>query len=410
MKFILSLFIVLGISFSAASPFVHTLNPKKEKLEYRELKVEVNSNIYVLTHIRLNNSSRLYRFIIDTGSTGSSISKKVADALGLEMTGTDQVTDGYSYENLSTSQLDMDIEGIIFKGLEVDVMTSDMSGRGQVCAIDGILGSNVLKKHVWSFRKGQVGVQSQVDKKQLSDFSKYKMKLQFGGVPTLVAGFKGTRSTSLIDLGFNGNITTPISNVEYLWGKQERTGKGQLIHTAFNNPAPTKTRILKVPEFDFGSPKEHKKYGTAMSIQEVIVDVEEEEHYPIQAIGAGLLNSFEMVIDFPKERLYIKKINDSKAHSILNTFGFVVNPNTRSVEFIWDDSPAAKLGLQLGDEIQKLNHLNLMTAEFKALADCERQSKISEILRNTQKVNLLAIRKDGIQLKGQLSKVALFTD
>ena len=407
MKSTLSLLIVLFLGINSK---VHSNGAfsKEPGIEYRSLNAEVSNNIYVLTKIRINGQNRLLRFIIDTGSTTTSISKQIADELKLEIIEKDSATDGYSYQEFGVVQLDLDIEGLHFNGIKADVLEGDLSGGGQVCEIDGILGSNVLREHVWSFRRGEVGVQSKVDKEHLSGFSKYKMKLFFGGVPTLVAGCKGTRSTSMIDLGFNGNITIPESQLQYLWGKQEKTGKGQLIQTAFNNHSVSESKIVKVPEFDFGNPKEHKKEGDKASIQGVIVDVENEEHFAMLSIGAGILNSYEMIIDYPKEKLYVKKIEESKEHSILDTFGFVLSPETMSVVFIWNDSPASQMGLNIGDKVEKLNDLNLSASDFKMLSGCERQAKISAILRQVNTVDIVVRNDRNEQVKGRLKKSALF--
>lgn len=389
----------------------HGVGNNHESTIPKPLSVEIIDNIYILTKVTINNGDKTYRFIVDTGSTNSTVSRRIANELALPVIALDSATDGQTYQKFEVTRASLEIEGLTISEVRLDITNYDLNAGGQLCDVDGILGGNVLKNYAWSFRKGKVTALSKVDKKQLEveGFSRYKMNI-FSEVPLVMAGYRGTRSSSLLDLGFNGYLAVQESQLPYLWGKEIRKGRGQLIHTLFNeHEAPTESMILKMPEFDFGlPPKKRPAPPSETSIHNVIVDVENEQHYALNSLGAGLLNAYEMVLDYPKKRLYVKKIEGASGHSVLNTFGFHIDPESLKIVFVWNDSPAADLGLTPGDLVTQINGLDMSHQDFQSLPACERDELLSRELIAAEWVKVVVQNSQGQKIEGELRKTDLF--
>ncbi len=385
----------------------HAENQHNPPPEGPSLSFEVIDNIYILTEVKINSESTPYRFMIDTGSSKTMVSRQVAKELGLNIVATDSATDGHSYQTFDVTRMNLEIEGLHFKNLETDISDYDLSANGQLCRVDGILGGNALKKWVWSFGENKLQVFKKIAPKELEGFQSFKMDLMFN-TPTVVAGYHGIKSTTMIDLGYNGSFLVQEKNLEYLLGKKVKKGSGQLIHTLFNENQNVEAKVTLLPEFDFGDFKQVKKQKGILKLNHVVADVEDEAHFDVHSIGAGILEYYDMVLDYRKKKVYVKRVKSNTAEWGRETFGFHMSMDNQKVSFIWEDSPASQAGLQLGDQLLSINTLDLSSPIFKTLSNCEKHQRYRAEVQDQGEISITFRKQSGEELTTRLNRRELF--
>jgi hypothetical protein len=353
-----------------------------------------NRGVIVVSKVRIGGINRELNFILDSGSEYSFISDKVANEIGFSPFFSEVITDGFEKRNFQLGLLDFHIGSIEFNEVGVGIMNS--SQMEKMCDIDGYIGYNLMKSCIWKLGTSEIVITDKI--KNIEGLNKfYKQKL-FNG-PTVEAGFvNGFNSTMLFDLGDNGTVEIQESRIELIKNKQITTGIGELYTTGFGNGKKSEKsihKLLKVPGFKFGGD----------TVNNMIVYTDNAPQFPIDIIGAGILNYYNIILDFPGKRLYSQNMSNEYLNQGFKTCGFKYNFINKEIiiKFIWDDSVAQKAGLKIGQKIELIN--NIKINDLIELRDCEIYQKIDSLLKQKQ----VSIKIQGEKSNIILNKSPLFT-
>lgn len=363
------------------------------------LPVEIIHNRYILNNVKIKGSSKTYRFLLDTGASVSCLSEEIATEANLRVYLTDSISDLVEKKEVDYSFCDLSFSDIYFSKVGTVLLPADQINITGLCGkIDGIIGYNIIRKCIWQFNEDGVVLTDNIE--NLNNVGDIQQdKLTKGPLPYIVAGYKnGFRATMLFDLGDNGTLEVADKMIKYLREKEIRHGQGSLFTTLMRDSRDTATmKVVKVPGFFIGND----------TIYNVITFVETGNRLH-STIGAGILNYFNMTFDFPKRRLYTRKLSDNFNDDNFNNYGF--NYKVRNgkvyVRFVWNNSDAFNRGVECGQEILQINNLDFKN--IKNRLDCELNEKIYEELYGNVSSGVVKIRIDGINGEIVLNRSSLF--
>lgn len=354
----------------------------KSKEFYQSLHCTKSSWI-IVSGIKVNNSEKEYRFILDTGSTDSSISEELCSVLGIKKVGTNSVSDGTTKQLIDYGVANINIAGIDFDNVQVDIINLAYLNNFE-CDIDGIIGLNLMKQCAWKITKDSIIISNRIKNFDLRNYEKLKFSVD-NSPKVRIELLRNYQSDVLLDLGDNNLFTINYESAKYLRKDKKNTGKGLHSSTTFGNKETQTAEIFK-PSGSFIF------YKTKMILPDIIAEV----NYDIDGsdvIGAGILDYFNFIIDFSKEELFAEQNRNIIDNDRLDTFGFtcVVENNHVIVGFLWDNSSAQKAGIKLNDEIYSIN--NLSFDNILQLSTCEIYNQIRQELK--KETILLKIRDQG---------------
>lgn len=111
-------------------------------------------------------------------------------------------------------------------------------------------------------------------------------------------------------------------------------------------------------------------------------------------VGIKLIKNYNWIISYKEKAVYIqqRKMNITKEESYLSEYigvTFDFDANSTVVKTLSMSGRAEKSGLKIGDKILSLNNINILN-----IPQCEREEKIQEILKNTNKIVFKIKRHD----------------
>lgn len=347
---------------------------------------------YYATNVKINGQKIDGIFLIDTGSE-TFIDIDLAQQLGLKMQGIDSVSDGYATTKIQFSFADFTVNDILFKNIKVNIDETDLLSNFQ-CNVKGIIGNNLMRHFVWRFSKDSVQIISKA--KHYNRIKEYqKGKLQKGTYyPILITTFGRPRATTLFDTGDNGFFEIGKGLLKYVPKKEIRVGKGILSYRAFTEDTSAivvKTDIFKILDFQLNNP----------------IAFVSNENYGF-SLGAEFLDFFDIILDFPKCKYYVKQNVKNYTSDYWNNYGFKfkIENNSVIITMIWSNSQAEKHNIQLGDKILLINNLNIQDIILKK-PKCEVYKLIAQELEK-QELDITIINSKGTKRKLHLVKEYLF--
>lgn len=344
-----------------------------------ELPTEINNGAIIVQTVWIEGVNRALRFILDSGSSYSYISEDIADKIGFVPSFKTSVTDGNEQEQTVLGLINLQLGSVLFS--EVGVGIDESVIARPLCNIDGVIGYNVMKTCLWKLEAGRTVISDQV--KNFSNFRDYnKDKLADG--PLIIAGFEdGYRATMLLDLGDNATVVAATSRIKYIRQKKVVTGVGQpyitMVGSGYaNKNEQSETALLEVPGFEFGG----------KTVSNMIVYTDDNPLLMVDAIGSGILNYFNLILDFPGKQVYSQNIASQYINKGFKTFGFKCEclENKVCIRFLWNSSAASKAGLHVGDEIERINQVDMKNLLQNDA--CHVYEKINTILNGDSVIEL----------------------
>lgn len=127
-----------------------------------------------------------------------------------------------------------------------------------------------------------------------------------------------------------------------------------------------------MPSFTLGNGK----------VDGVIVYTDDSPLLPIDVIGAGILNYYNIILDFPKGKFYSVNISEKYGDHNFKTHGFKCDIKDSSiyVSFVWEGSSAYKSGLRVGQQISMINGIS--TSDLLHLESCKIHEWMQSALDN----------------------------
>jgi len=395
LSFLFFLLILSPIALPGQS--IHKLL-KKGSVSNKEFKVKLNTTVergkYIIENVKIEGSSKQYRFILDSGSP-CVVSSSVANELALEIVASDSITDGFSKTKAEYRTADISLNGVNFINIALASITDFDVGFDYLCDIDGIIGNNLMNKCVWQISKDSIVIANKTE--SLEDIGNYGGRLIMQGLgnayPYIYTIFSRSRFTTLIDLGDDATIGINKIILPFLRESEILKGSGKPIRRAFTYISDsTHNRLCKSDLFIIG----------VDTIRNPIAFVDQES-----SIGLGMMDYFNLTLDFQKKRFYLFRKPSSYSFQNIRSFGFNIeidDSNRVFVSYIWDNSAAKTAGIKLGDEIKSVNNINI--EEFKEKHEkCDLYSVLIAELKNKDSID---VRMYGTDRSYHMGKKSLF--
>ena len=343
---------------------------------------------YILVTAKINGSEKDYNFIIDTGGI-TIIDKTVVQELDLKQRG--------SMAKISTLNLSgYQIENIFC------FTTFDFSLFRRVgTPIHGIIGSNLLDRYKVEFDFQSNIVTFSADTTSLMPFDN-ELYFTFRSHPVNnapIIRFKVNQRTieGMIDTGQPYPVVLPFNDFEQYkqsFDTDSIRSKGIMIKWPQTTPRYNYLTRLKSIEF------EKLKITDAICIFGEIPSM-----LSMPLIGTDLLSQFKMIINYPKHEMIL--IPNPDKHFEDNQFSLGLNLNLSEkneifVEGVWENSPADKDSIQVGDRVIAFDSKKVTSENLIELMELMKDD-------NIQSINLEVKNQQGIR-KLKLNKTMLFYD
>lgn len=335
-------------------------------------------NDFIILNITLNGVFPL-KFIFDTGAEHTVITKReITDLLGITyirrftLLGADMSTELHAY---LANGLHFSLETVEAGNQTVLVFEEDYFHFEEYTGvkIQGILGANFFKgyevminyqrKVITLYRPGQFNAEK--NGFQVLDLEIYRAK------PYVVAHLNIQRDTS-IPLKFLLDTGASLSMLIYTETDPRLKLPDHFIRSNVGRGLGgfLEGYMGRVHEFTLS---DYKLTNVVSSFQDTIVYKDSlllNQRNGI--IGNRILSRFTIVIDYWREKLYIKPNKDYNAEFLYDRSGIAImvsgpTLNTFTVQDVVPNSPAAEVDIQKGDELKSINHLPISLYELDDL-------------------------------------------
>jgi predicted aspartyl protease len=402
--FIFILFSLSGNITSAQNPYGFELNNGLNKVE---LTFKNESNLMIIP-IKINGEGP-YNFILDTGSESGMIFDKLiigennlvnARTIPIYSRDGNKITDIYVASNIA-----VDLSGVTGADQSMYVLQENFVDIENVLGVaaHGILGSEIFNRFVVEidYIKMKINLTKPSEFKVPKGYKKFDITIEnfrpFMNVNVKQKGGKsldlkllidtGASSALFLDAETNPEILIPEKTVDHVVGRS--------IGGILNG------KVGRVKRIKFGKFK-FKDVLTSYPDQWRVSErakADEAGNLRYGTIGADLFSRFHVIFDYSKNAVYLKKNKDFRTPFRFNTIGMNVMAygdklNVYYINDLIKDSPAEKIGLQVGDEVIALNG---NPAFFFDLTEVNAIFK-----RNRGERLILIIRRDGKLLQYEL--------
>jgi len=331
------------------------------------IPVEILNNMMVVPVV-LNNQIPL-KFILDTGVRTTVLTQKTySDILGLTYSkeiiisgpGGEKLVDAFVTDNVS-----LDLPGVEGKGHSMLVLEKDyLELRNYLGAeVHGILGYELFSRFI---------VQMDYERKRIILYlpERYRHKSSFQTLPVTIEDTKPfilvpakmNENTSLvakllIDTGAShglilepeshDKITVPERNLKSIIGR----GLGGIITGSIGRINSLSLGKYNIENIIANFPDPNSYTDTLFTKSNI---------YRNGAIGGEILSRFNVIFNFPREEVYLKKNSSYRKHFNYDMSGITIKAigarlRTYQITNIRDGSPGQEAGLQTGDQIIAVN-------------------------------------------------------
>lgn len=309
-----------------------------------ELPLEVLAT-KLFVEVNIGGSAR--RFVFDTGSP-SMISAELAAELELEIIDETEGRDSHgAIVETGIAQTDFTLGGTTFH--KVPVFVADFPKTAQ-CLFDGVLGSEVLPLCAWQIDLPESILRCNSNLKELNHLKKAKSQTlyDFGypHAPIMDIQFaRKAKSKAMFDTGSSQYlaIAPPDFNAAKRNSAVGKTISGHgSIGGSIGGRAPDEEQLLgELKTFSIGN----LKLGSVAALLR--------ESTP-SLIGAAILEHFVVTLDTRSATVYFDQYRDGPFVS--PSFGFGLSfDETPTVALVWDNTPAADIGLRVGQRVIAIN-------------------------------------------------------
>jgi hypothetical protein len=288
------------------------------------------------------------RFVFDTGSP-SMLSADLAAELKLEVVDRRQGRDAHgAIVETDIAQLDMTLGGVTFHKVPVFVAEFPKTAR---CLFDGVLGSEMLPLCAWQIDLADAELRCSTDLAELAHIDKASTQklYDFGYPHTPIMDVRFARkavSKAMFDTGSSELFS--ISAADHSGAERNGGVAGTVKGTgspggSLGGVAPVgEQRLIELKALSVGE----MQLGSVMA--------------PLRAlspslIGSELLEYFVVTLDSRSSTAYFERYRPEPVAR--SSFGFGLDfegPKPR-ISLVWEDSPAATAGMQIGQVVATIN-------------------------------------------------------
>lgn len=319
----------------------------------------------ILVKAKIDDSSVNYNFIIDTGGL-TFIDKKVVKELGLKERGpmakiTTLNLAGYQIENV-----------FCFKTFDFNIF------RRSGIPIHGIIGSNLMERFKVTFDFQSSFVIFSSDTTSLTQPGS-GLLLPFRNHPVNnapIINFKVNQKTieGMIDTGQTYPVVFPLDDFE----KYKTADLADAIYSKgvivkWPQTTPTHNILSRLNSLELN----HLKLTNT-----ICVFAELPPLLSMPLIGTELLFQFNMIINYPKDELLLIQNPDFNIKKNRYSLGMSIDlteENEAVIEGIWENSPADKANIHVGDKLIRFNSKEITSSNLAELLEMMHNDNISSI-------------------------------
>lgn len=316
----------------------------------------------ILIKARLNNSQKEYVFIFDTGALTiirQEVAKELNLAQGIEIEGND------SAGKSKTINL-VKFEKVIVGNMEVRDCAAAVTDFSGIFApnIAGILGSNFFRhfKVTIDYRKKEIILsqekkRSTVQTNSLTIPFETDMKIGFAPVIECMVDDK-IEGTAIIDTGFPGIVSLPLAmtkETNSFKAGNVTASKGSMTFGLFGRT--DKDYVVRIDAFKVGGLKLKNIPSSSNSLKAGHI-----------LLGNKFLENFLVTLNYPMKEMILTPYG-TPFETNIPTYGLALakERNKTIVSGIWDNSSASSSGINLGDEVVKVNSMEVNTLSLMEL-------------------------------------------
>ena len=299
---------------------------------------------YILVTAKIDDSEKDYNFLIDTGGV-TFVDKTVVQELGLKQRGpmakiTNLNLSGYQIENI-----------FCFTTFDFSIF------RGAGVTIHGIIGSNLMErfKVTFDFQENYVLFSTDTTALIPPENSHYFTFRNHPVNNAPIIEFKVNQKIleGMIDTGQPFPVVIPFQDVEKFRTTDSTAfirSKGLMIK--WPNTNPQYNYLTRLQSCEFGNLKLNNVICIFGEIPPIL---------SMPLIGTDFLFEFKMIINYPRDEMMLIPNPDSHFEDNLFSLGLNLNLSENDeifVEGIWENSPADKANIQVGDHVISYNSIN----------------------------------------------------
>ncbi|GAA0347696.1 hypothetical protein GCM10009092_10090 [Bowmanella denitrificans] len=346
---------------------------------------EVAGKLYVNVKI----GGQYKRFVFDTGSP-SMLSRELAEQLNLPVVDTRQGKDAHgTVVQTQIMQADLTLADLTFN--KVPVYVADFPHTAK-CLFDGVLGSELLPLCLWQIDTPGKALRCHSQPQTLNHLNKaQKLTLHNIGYPHMpildIQFAKHASSKAMFDTGSAEYLTLSPQDFDGANRNQAivkvTAGHGSLGSSLGGQAAVDAQRLASVKTLQLG---------------ELVLDnlqAPVREHAP-SLLGSALLRHFIITLDSKSQAAYFKAYQQGPYSK--EGYGFALSfeslsQNTQSyasqpsISLVWQDSPAAKAGLKVGQKVSAIDGMALN-------GSCDNLRQTQQLLSESQQLTLTLERQE----------------
>lgn len=366
----------------------------------------VNKNFSEIVPVKIKNDKMLIEatiqgkkalFLLDTGAP-TLLTKSFFESLNLEETGAIDVKD-VTNKTLSMPWVkvpEIEIGQLSFK--DIPALIIDFSGSPANCSeekIAGFIGSNQLKDVILQLDWNNQQVLLTDQKSSLNLPKKgIAFNIDSGGQPLLQIKLKGKKTEVMFDTGFNGLYSMPNQvfkeNESYFQSMilaegQGRSGQAGIFGVETND---TRQILLQIPKIKIGQHRVKNVTCSPSSGDDAL-------------LGTQLLKNGLVTLDYPAKQIYLTDFKSSPKPYQNFGFEWSINPQQEwIIGTVWNNTEAAKKGLQSNNKVLQINDLKLEGQPF-----CETEKALDDVLEQANEITLKVLTPQEEVLELQLKKI-----
>lgn len=316
----------------------------------------------ILIKARLNNSQKEYTFVFDTGAL-TMIRQEVAQELGLQKGIEVEASDtGGNSKTIDLVKLDRVVVG----NMELRDCATGVTDFSDLFSPDiaGILGSNFLRHFIVTidYRRKDITI-SRKENHTNAEYKEmiipFKTSMKNGFAPEIECVVDGgIKGTAIIDTGFSGTVALPLPMVKKTNAFEDGNvivSKGSMLGGMFG-----------MAEDNYGLRMSELKSGDLKLNNIPTVSYHSKNGHLL--LGNRFMNKYIVTLNYPAKKMILIPYGEQFETNI-PSYGVALTKHDGKtvVSGIWDNSLASKSGIEVGNEITKVNSIEADTLSLMDL-------------------------------------------
>lgn len=372
---------------------------KKGEVDKKVYKVQVPFTYRLgLVVIKVKIDDTNYNFLIDSGAINL-VSKELAKKLKLKTAFSQEVSgsSGASSSLDFTTLKKVSIGKLSFINTGAAITDLNANSEMRCLNIDGIIGSNLMRKAVWEFdyKNQQITITNSADSLEKHAHSKtIPFSNDMVGTPKIDLDINGQKEEGVIvDLGSTGGFA--VSRATYA-----KLLENKRLSSSVFGYGTSSSGIYAA------APNDTVKTGISpvISLGDLILKNQVLHTSNNKTLGTRFLRNYRVVLDWATNHITLTE-NTRFENTVFEHLGFrkKLQGDKLIIGFIYDQSAAQKAGLKLGDQIVAMNGKDYTKVNPDEWCELVEQ-RIND--KEASSLSLIILRK-GKKLKYNLNKTNL---